>query len=380
MTDHRAPRLDAVELRRLALPLVKPFRTSFGTQITRDILLVRVITDQGEGWGECVAGDDPLYLSEWVGGAHDVIRSFLVPRLAAAPDRRVAGRDVAPMLAPVKGHQMAKGALEMAVLDAELRARGESFAQHIGVERDRIPSGVSVSIYDTPADLLTALDGYLADGYIRIKLKIEPGRDIDMVRAARRHLGDGVPLQVDANTAYTRSDGPHLSRLDEFDLLLIEQPLAEDDLLGHASLAKQLDTPMCLDESIMSLRIAEDAIDLGACEIINIKAGRVGGYLAAVALHDLARARGIPVWCGGMLETGIGRAANAALAALGGFTLPGDVSASTRFWARDIVTEPITVVDGHVAVPTGPGFGFEIDHEFLEQVTTAVEILDLTTR
>lgn len=377
MTDRDDLRIDAVELRRLAMPLVKPFRTSFGTQITRDILLVRVVTDRGEGWGECVATDDPLYLSEWVGGAHDVLRTFLVPRLAATPGRRVRADDVAGLLAPVKGHQMAKGALEMAVLDAELRAEGTSFARRIGAVRDRVPSGVSVSIYDTVPQLLDALDGYVADGYVRIKLKVEPGRDIDVVRAARRHLGDAMPLQVDANTAYARSDVDHLRRLDEFDLLLIEQPLAEDDILGHAAIAEALDTPVCLDESIMSLRNAEDAIDLGACEVVNIKAGRVGGYLTAVALHDLARSRGVPVWCGGMLETGVGRAANAALAALPNFTLPGDISASTRFWSHDIVTEPIEVVDGHVAVPTGPGFGFEIDEGALERVTTAVEIIDL---
>lgn len=373
-----APRLDAIELRRLAMPLVKPFRTSFGTQTTRDILLVTAITDSGEGWGECVATDDPLYLSEWVGGAHEVIRRFLVPRLAAVPGRRIAAADVATLLAPVKGHQMAKGALEMAVLDAELRASGVSFAHHIGAIHERVPSGVSVSIYETIPQLLDALDGYLDDGYIRIKLKIEPGRDTDVVGAARRHLGDAMPLQVDANTAYTRDDGEHLRQLDEFELLLIEQPLPEDDVLGHVALAAALDTPVCLDESIVSLRTAEDAIEMGACEIVNVKAGRVGGYLTAVALHDLARARDIPVWCGGMLETGIGRAANAALAALPGFTLPGDISASARFWARDIVTEPAVVVDGHVAVPTGPGFGVEIDRDFLDRVTTSLERIDLT--
>jgi O-succinylbenzoate synthase len=378
MTDFAPPRLDAVELWRVALPLVKPFRTSFGTQTTRDILLVRVVTDTGEGWGECVAGDDPLYLSEWVGGAHDVLREFLVPRLAATPGRRVAAHHVGPLLAAVKGHQMAKGALELAVLDAELRAQGVSLAHHLGAVRDRVPSGVSVSIYDTIPQLLDTLDGYIAEGYVRIKLKIEPGRDIEFVRAARDHIGDAMPLQVDANTAYTRNDTRHLRRLDEMDLVLIEQPLSEDDILGHAALARAIETPVCLDESITSARVAADAIAVGACSIVNIKAGRVGGYLEARRVHDVAAAHGVPVWCGGMLETGIGRAANAALAALPNFTITGDISASTRFWERDIITEPIEVVDGHVAVPTGPGLGVEVDREFLREVSTQVETLDLT--
>jgi O-succinylbenzoate synthase len=210
---------------------------------------------------------------------------------------------------------------------------------------------------------------------VRIKLKIEPGWDLEPVGAVRRLIGPEVPLQVDANTAYTRDDVDHLCRLDEFDLLLIEQPLPEDDLVGHARLARAAATPICLDESITSVTVAGDAIELGACEIVNIKPGRVGGYLEARRIHDVCRERGVPVWCGGMLETGIGRAANAALAALDGFTLPGDISASRRFWARDIVRDPIDVVDGHVAVPDGPGLGFEIDREFLDSVTTSVTAL-----
>jgi O-succinylbenzoate synthase len=208
---------------------------------------------------------------------------------------------------------------------------------------------------------------------VRIKLKIEPGADVDRVRAVRRAFGDDLPLQVDANTAYTRADTRHLARLDEFGLLLIEQPLPEDDIVGHAQLAAAIETPICLDESIVSARSAADAIALGATSVVNVKAGRVGGYLEARRVHDVCQANGVPVWCGGMLETGIGRAANAALAALPGFTLPGDVSASNRFWARDVVTEPIEVVDGHVAVPTGPGIGVELDHGFIASVTTSVK-------
>ena len=362
-----------VELREIRLPLVTPFRTSFGVQTSRRILLVRAEVERDgtvtEGWGECVAGDEPTYSSEYVEGAALVMTSQLIPRLHAVGDLDAA--DVAHVLAPVRGHPMAKAALEMAVLDAELRADGQSFAELIGARRERVPSGVSVGIHPTIDDLLAAVQGYLDDGYVRIKLKIEPGFDLEPVAAVRGLLGPDVPLQVDANAAYTRHDAEHLARLDAFDLLLIEQPLPEDDLLGHAELARAIGTPVCLDESITSETVCADAIELGAAEIVNIKAGRVGGYLTARRIHDLCRERGIPVWCGGMLETGIGRAANAALAALDGFTLPGDVSASRRFWATDIVTEPIEVVDGHVAVPTGAGLGVTLDREMLDRVTTS---------
>jgi O-succinylbenzoate synthase len=365
------------ELREIRLPLVAPFRTSFGTQTSRRILLVRAEVDGDgvatEGWGECVAGDEPTYSSEYVDGAALVIREVLAPRLAAVADLRAA--DVATVLEPVRGHPMAKAALEMAVLDAELRAEHRSFADLLGVQRDRIPSGVSVGIHPTVDALLETVAGYLDDGYVRIKLKIEPGFDLEPVAAVRDLIGPDVPLQVDANAAYTRHDAEHLAKLDAFDLLLIEQPLPEDDLLGHAELARAIGTPVCLDESITSETVCADAIELGAAEIVNIKAGRVGGYLTARRIHDLCRERGIPVWCGGMLETGIGRAANAALAALDGFTLPGDVSASRRFWATDIVTEPIEVVDGHVPVPTGDGLGVTLDHEVLDRVTaTTVDL------
>ncbi len=364
--------LEEVELRRIALPLVSPFRTSFGTQTSRDVLIVRALTSAGEGWGECVSLSEPLYSSEYVDGSQDVMIRHLLPRLFGRP---LAAHLVAEELEPVRGHPMAKAAVEMAVLDAQLRGQGVSLAHHLGAVRDRIPSGVSVGIFDTTPALLDAVRAYLDEGYVRIKLKIEPGIDIERVSAVRDEFGD-IPLQVDANAAYTRADGRHLARLDEFDLLLIEQPLPEDDVIGHAQLAAEIETPICLDESILSARGAADAIAIGATSIVNVKAGRVGGYLEARRVHDVCRANGIPVWCGGMVETGIGRAANAALAALPGFTLPGDVSASSRFWARDIVTEPIEVVDGHVAVPTGPGLGVEIDLDVLDSVTTSVVTVD----
>ena len=374
--------IDRVELRRIAMPLVSPFRTSFGSQTERDILLVRVdladasgrSTDTVEGWGECVALSEPSYSPEYVDGAQHVIIHHLLPRLMAAGPIEAA--DVAPALAKLHGHPMAKAALEMAVLDAQLRATGQSFATFLGTERTRIPSGVSVGIHDSTDELLAAVQGYVDDGYVRIKLKIEPGSDIDQVAAVRELIGPDTPFQVDANTAYRRTDGAHLARLDEFDLLLIEQPLPEDDIVGHARLAAEVGTPICLDESLVSAAGTADAIELGACEIANIKPGRVGGYLEAVRIHDLCLAKGVPVWCGGMLETGIGRAANAALAALPGFTLPGDISAAARFYRRDIVTDPITVENGHVRVPSQPGMGFELDHDFIEGITTSTITLD----
>ena len=367
-------KLTAVELHRVQLPLVSPFRTSFGTQTRRDVLLLRVETPDAEGWGECVAMEEPLYSSEYVDSAAEVITRFLVPRLVAFGDGLTATR-VAHLLEPVKGHPMAKAAVELAVLDAELRAAGRSFADEIGSVRTSVPSGVSVGIMDEIPQLLDAVEGYLAQGYVRIKLKIEPGWDVAPVAAVRERFGD-IPLQVDANTAYTLADARHLARLDPFDLLLIEQPLPEDDVRGHAELAKQIRTPVCLDESIVSARSAADAIAIGACSIVNIKAGRVGGYLEARRVHDVCAANGIAVWCGGMLETGIGRAANVALAALPGFTLPGDTSASDRYYRQDI-TAPFVLEDGHVRVPTGPGLGVEVDRAALADVTTSVTPLAL---
>jgi len=373
--------ITGVELRRIAMPLVSPFRTSFGSQTERDILLVRVEMTEAdspsgdivEGWGECVALAEPTYSPEYVEGAEHVIVNHLLSRLFAAGPIEAA--DIAPILAKVHGHPMAKGAIEMAVLDAQLRATQQSFASFLNAPATRIPSGVSIGIHETTDDLLATVQGYLDDGYVRIKLKIEPGSDIEQVAAVRDLIGPDTPLQVDANTAYRRTDGAHLRQLDDYDLLLIEQPLPEEDIIGHARLADEVTTPICLDESLLSAAGTADAIELGACEIANIKPGRVGGYLEAVRIHDLCVAKGIPVWCGGMLETGIGRAANAALAALPGFTLPGDISASTRFYAQDIVTDPITIEDGQVTVPTIPGLGFEVDRPFLESVTTTKRLI-----
>ncbi|MYS85073.1 o-succinylbenzoate synthase [Embleya scabrispora] len=365
-------RIEHVRLRRISLPLITPFRTSLGIEYERSALVVQVFTADAEGWGECVAGAEPDYSSEYVEGAEDVLLRHLVPPLLAAES--VTARTLAPLVAAVKGHRMAKAALEMAVLDAELRSYGRSFAAGLGAVADRVPSGVSVGIMDSLPELIDAVAGYLAQGYRRIKLKIEPGWDIAPVRAVRERFGDDTLLQVDANAAYTRADTRHLARLDSFDLQLIEQPLDEEDLLGHAALARSLHTPICLDESVVSARSAADAIALGACHIVNVKPGRVGGYLEARRIHDVCAASGIPVWCGGMLETGLGRAGNAALAALPNFTLPGDISASDRYFATDI-TEPFVLRDGHLTVPTGPGLGVTPIPAVLDEVTTTVNEL-----
>jgi O-succinylbenzoate synthase len=338
-------------------------------QTERDILLVRVVTPDGEGWGECVATEEPLYSSEYIDGAQDVIRRFLLPMVLADTDPSAAR--VAPLLTPVKGHRMAKAAIEMGVLDAELRVGGVSLASHLGAVRDRVDCGVSVGIADSIAQLLDQVAGYLDQGYKRIKLKIEPGWDVDPVRAVRERFGD-VLLQVDANTAYTLADAEQLAALDPFDLLLIEQPLPEENVREHADLAKVVRTPICLDESIVSAHSAAEAIRMGACSIVNIKPGRVGGYLEARRTHDVCAAMGVPVWCGGMLESGIGRAANVALAALPNFTLPGDTSASDRYFARD-VTEAFVLDDGCLNVPAGPGIGISPLPDVLEEVTTSTE-------
>ncbi|MFF0149407.1 O-succinylbenzoate synthase [Amycolatopsis sulphurea] len=365
-------KIDRVVLRRISLPLVRPFRTSLGVEYERPALLVHVTTSDSEGWGECVAGADAGYSSEYLAGAEDVLARHLVPPLLAAGN--VTAPSVAPMLAGVKGHRMAKAALETAVLDAELRGYGMSFATSLGAVADRVPSGVSVGIMDSVPELLDAVGGYLEAGYRRVKLKIEPGWDVEPVRAVRERFGEDLPLQVDANGAYALGDARHLARLDGFGLLLIEQPLDEEDLLGHAELARQLRTPMCLDESIVSARSAAAAITLGACRIVNIKPGRVGGYLEARRIHDVCAAHGVAVWCGGMLETGLGRAGNLALAALPNCTLPGDVSASRRYYETDL-TEPFTLVDGYLPVPSGPGLGVTPIPSVLAEVTTAVREL-----
>jgi O-succinylbenzoate synthase len=364
-------KLEAVELIRLNVPLKSAFRTSFSSVNLHQVVWAHAITDSGEGWAECGANERPDYSSEYHTGAMAVLKEFILPDLFALGNDLTA-ESVAPSLHWMKGHRMAKHAVETALLDAQLRAEGVSFAEYFGATKTRVPSGVSVGIMDSIDELLGFVDDYLKQGYVRIKLKIEPGWDYHAVKAVRDAFGYDVPLQVDANTAYTRDDFDLLKRLDEFNLLLIEQPLNEEDVLGHAKLAEYIETPVCLDESIVSADIARDAIELGAVEIINIKPSRVGGYLESVKIHDVAVANNIPVWCGGMLETGIGRAANLALAAMPGFTVVGDTSASSRYFETDL-TEPFGLQDGHIQVPTKPGIGVEPIPELIERFAVSRE-------
>jgi O-succinylbenzoate synthase len=321
--------IERIELHHIDQPLVHPFETSFSREFTRPCILVAVHGDGLTGWGECTAHAGPWYSSETIGTAWHVLRDFLIP---AVLGQEIEGPgDVVTRFRRVRGHPMARAALENAVWDLLAQDRGVSLAGMLGGGRDRVAVGVSVGIEPTLDVLLDQVAGHVAQGYGRIKLKIKPGWDVDVVRAVRERWPD-LRLQVDANSAYTLADAPALRELDQFDLLLIEQPLHYEDIVDHAQLQKQLRTPLCLDESIHSPEHAHWALDIGACRIINIKVGRVGGLTAARQVHDLCAERGVPVWCGGMLETNVGRAANVALATLPNFTLPGDISATDRYY------------------------------------------------
>lgn len=367
-------RIESVEIRLLRLPLNEPFETSFGRIDSRLIFVVGVEGGGVTGWGEVVAWEAPRYSYETVGTAHHVIRDFLAPAMLSQPLTSLS--DLAARFAPFRGHNMAKAGLELAYMDLLARTRGQSLSQLIGGTRARIPVGVSLGIQPGSERLLERVDRYLALGYQRIKLKIKPGWDLDIVRAVRRQHPE-ILLSVDANSAYAIADQDHLKALDDFGLLMIEQPLDHDDLIDHAKLQSLITTPICLDESITGLRRAEQALALGSCRIINIKVGRVGGYSPALAIHDLCHSRGIPVWCGGMLESGIGRAHNIALASLPGFSLPGDISASSRYFARDVIVPEVLVeADGTVEVPRGLGLGFEIDLDYMAGNTQTVERIE----
>ncbi|GAA2006644.1 o-succinylbenzoate synthase [Brevibacterium samyangense] len=370
-------KLTSLRLHQIQLPLVSPFTTSFMTETEKDCYLVEAGFDTPNGpvtgWGESVAMVAPLYSAEYMDQGIDLTRRFLAPLLFEVED--LTAETVGWHLRHIIGNPMAKHALEMAVIEAQLKMRGQSFKEYMGGVVDTVPSGVSVGIQDSVEQTVKVIGEYLEEGYSRIKLKIKPGADIEPVAAVRKAFGDDFLFQVDANAAYTLVDANHLKRLDDYGLLLIEQPLGEADIRQHAELAKLMDTPMCLDESIVSAEAAADAISLGATSVINIKPGRVGGYIEAKKIHDLARAHGVAVWHGGMVETGLGRAANAAFATLPGFTLPGDISGSKRFFTEDI-TEEIVMHDGVVDVPQGPGFGVTIDPAKLEKFTVATH--DLT--
>ena len=361
-----------IELRRIRLPFTAPFHTALGVQHDRDVLLVAVHTGEETGWGECVAMNEPIYTSEYVSGAHSVIRDVLLPLLSGID---ISATTLGRVLAPIQGHRMAKAALEMALLDAELRSSRTSLATFLGALSDRVEVGVALGIDRDVARLADTVQQYVDRGYRRVKLKITPGWDIEPVAATRKTFGSDLVLQVDGNRAYGPSEMARLSALDACGLAMIEQPFG--DLATHASFARTIRTPICLDESITSTEAARLALTLGACSIVNIKPGRVGGYLEARRIHDLCVARGVPVWCGGMFETGLGRAGNLALAALPGFTLPSDISESARYYEHDITDPFVLEPDGTIRVPEGPGIGVAPDPDRLEEVTTSVEHFEI---
>jgi O-succinylbenzoate synthase len=367
-------KLEAIKLREIRMPLVHFFETSFGRTTERCIVLVEVAAGGMWGWGEVTAGENPFYNEEWTDSAWLLLRDYVAPRVLRHKFECAA--DVGERTSHIRGHQMARGGLEAAVWDLEARLQNRPLYRHIGGgARREIPCGVSIGIQDSVALLLEKIETELAAGYQRIKIKIKPGWDVEVVRDVRRRFPH-ILLMADANSAYTLADAPRLKCLDEFGLMMIEQPLAHDEIIDHARLQAQLRTPICLDECIRSVHHAEQAIAMDAGRIINIKLGRMGGFAEAIHLHDVAQAGGIPVWCGGMLESGIGRAHNIALATLPNFTLPGDVSASQRYWTRDIIQPPVEVTpEGTIAVRDAPGFGYDLDHDFLRSITVRQESL-----
>jgi O-succinylbenzoate synthase len=367
-------RLRKITLREIHLPLIAPFETSFGTSELRRILLVEADADGVVGWGESTAGEDPFYSYETVETAWHIIRDYLWPMIRGR--EFASAENVWEALAPVRGHNMAKGGLEAAIWDAEAKQKNVPLAKLLGGTRDEIISGVSIGIQPSIEALLAKVEKELAAGYQRIKIKIKPGKDIEPARALRERF-PRIRLMVDANSAYALKDAPTLKQLDAFYLIMIEQPLGWDDIYSHAELQRQLDTPICLDECIHGYEQARAAIEVGACRIINIKLGRVGGHTAARRIHNLCEAKSIPVWCGGMLESGIGRAHNIAMSTLPNFSLPGDVSASRRYWTEDIIEPEVEVTrQGTIRVPTAPGIGYAPVLERIELRTRRREVLE----
>lgn len=370
--------LDRVELREIELPLKAPFETSFGRISRRRILLVKVFDRDGlAGHGECVAGEGPFYNHETIDTAWLITTKYIVPMLTAASVTSAARvRDV---LAPIRENRMAKAGVEAALWDLEAKRAGQPLWKHLGGTQTEIACGVSIGLQASTEVLLDKVGAEVDSGYQRIKLKVKPGKDEQLVAAVRKKFPD-ITLSVDANSAYSLADTALFTRLDDFGLLMIEQPLAPGDLVDHAKLQRGLDTPICLDESIVSLDCARHAHELGACRIINIKLGRVGGYCEAKEIQAFAMAHGMPVWCGGMLEAGIGRAHNIALSTLPGFTMPGDVAASHRYWEEDIIDPPVTVSStGTIKAPSGCGIGYEVNESRVEALTVRRETARLAS-
>jgi len=368
-------KIEAITLRELKMPLVHFFETSFGRIYTRRILLGTVHCEGLEGWGECVAGENPFYSEEYIDGAWDLIKRYLAPALLGKTLQ--SGGDVPALLAHVREHRMAKAAVENAVWDAEAQKKAIPLWKLLGGTQREIACGVSIGIQDSHEQLLQKIATELAAGYQRIKLKIKPGWDITVLEKVRARW-PGILLSCDANSVYTLADAEHLRSFDRFNLLMLEQPLWSDDFYFHARLQKQLQTAICLDEAIRNARDAEAALELGACRIVNIKVGRAGGFSEAIAVHDVAQRFGVPVWCGGMLESGVGRSHNVALSTLPNFTLPGDVSASKRYWEEDII-QPVVEVSqtGTIAVSDKPGRGYELRQGLIEKMTVRKETLKL---
>ncbi|MCC6363551.1 MAG: o-succinylbenzoate synthase [Bryobacterales bacterium] len=367
-------RIEQITLRQIRMPLVHFFETSFGRTYERAMILVEASGGGVSGWGEATCGENPFYNEEWTDSAWLILRDYVAPRVLH--QEFGAAGEVGARTAHIRGHNMARGGFEVAAWDLEARLLGKPLYQHIGGgARREIPCGVSIGIQDTVAQLLQKIETEIKAGYQRIKMKIKPGWDIDVIKDVRKEF-PSIKLMADANSAYTLKDIDHLRRLDEFYLMMIEQPLAHDEIIDHVPLQAALQTPICLDECIRSAHQAEQAIRMKACGIINIKLGRVGGFAEAIKVHDVCQAHNIPVWCGGMLEAGIGRAHNIAMATLPNFVLPGDVSASKRYWSRDIITPPVEVTArGAIAVRDEPGFGYPIDMDFLKQITVREETL-----
>ncbi|MGH2375490.1 MAG: o-succinylbenzoate synthase [bacterium] len=360
-------KIDAIELHEIRMRLRAPFETSFGREDTKTCLLVRVEADGLEGWGEAPVGSAPLYNEETADTAWSVLEHFIIPPLLDRP--LPTPRAFAQQVAHIRRHHMAKAGLEAALWDIEAQRQRLPLAAVLGGERDRIQVGVSIGIEPTVDEVVARAEAFLTQGYRRIKVKIKPGFDIELARRIRERFGN-ILLQVDANSAYSLADVPTFKAMDDYDLLLIEQPLEEDDIVDHAKLQAQLRTPICLDESIIHERAARVALELGACRVINVKQARVGGLGAAVAIHDLCRAHDVPVWCGGMLETGIGRAANIALCSLPNFRLPADLSASDRYFEEDLIDPPVVLnSDGTITVPTGVGLGVRVVPERIRRHT-----------
>jgi o-succinylbenzoate synthase len=368
-------RIERVILREIRMPLVTPFETSFGRVTNRRMLLIEAAVDGIAGWGECVAGEGPFYAPETVETAWHILRDFIWPMVK---DRHfAAASEIWPLLLPIRGHNMAKGAIESAIWDAEAKQKNLPLWKLIGGSQQEIRCGVSIGIKASPEELIATVERELAAGYQRIKIKIKPGNDIEPVERLRQRF-PRIRLMADANSAYRLEDWPHLMRLEAYYLMMLEQPLGWDDIYSHAELQRKLvNTPVCLDECIHGEEHARAAIALGACRIINMKLGRVGGYTPARKIHDLCKASQIPVWCGGMLESGIGRAHNIALSTLDNFSLPGDVAASRRYWTEDVIDPEVEVTpQGTIRVPTGPGIGYTPRIDRIEKLTARKEILE----